>query len=69
MERTLSVMVYAAVLGLLAGCLLVLGWYLLLGGTLTFGLKLDSRLRDSLLISLQTIDSIYAVPHKAGCGI
>lgn len=39
MERTFSVMVYAPVLGLLGGCLLVLGW---LGGTLTSGLKLDS---------------------------
>lgn len=42
MERTLSVMVYAPVLRLFAGCLLVLGWYLLLGGTVTSSLKLDS---------------------------
>lgn len=42
MERTLSVMVYAPILWLLAVCVLVLGWYLLLGGTLTSGLKLDS---------------------------
>lgn len=39
MKRTFSVMVYAPVLRLLAGCLLVLG---LLGGTLTSGLELDS---------------------------
>lgn len=42
MERTLSVTVCAPGLWLPAVCLLVLGWYLLSGGTLTSSLKLDS---------------------------
>lgn len=42
MERKLSVVVYAPVLWLLAVSLQIVGCYLLLGGTLTSGLKLDS---------------------------